>query len=102
MNLDIVESKDGIPIRLTDTQWEHILDDHSYMSGFYDAILDAVQYPEFILRGRKGTKVAVINVGRKQWLHVFYRELGKKDGYIITAYIDDRYDKKIILWRRDY
>ena len=98
MNLDTVESSGGVPIRLTDTQWEHILDDHDYMSGYYDAMLEAVAEPEFLLRGQKGAKVAVINVGRRKWLHVMYRELkGKKDGFIITAYIDEYYDKKLVI-----
>ena len=85
MILDTVESKDGIPIRLTDERWKHICE-HPFMSGFYEAILDTVQYPEFILRGHRGAKVAVQNIGRRKWLHVNYRELGKKDGFIISAF----------------
>lgn len=37
MILDIVESIDGIPIRLTDERWEHILVGHQLMSGFMTA-----------------------------------------------------------------
>ncbi len=101
MNLDIVESIEGVPVRLTDTQWEHIVDRHPFLSGYYDAILDAVAEPEFILRGHRGAKTAVVNLGKRRWLHVTYRELkGKKDGFIITAYIDDEYDGKLVIWRR--
>ena len=101
MNLDIVESVDGVPIRLTDTQWEHILEEHPYMNGYYQAMLDCINYPEFVLRGRKGSKGAVLNVGRKKWLHVFYRQLNKTGGFIITAYIKNDYDEDLIIWRRD-
>jgi hypothetical protein len=100
MNLDIVESINGVPIRLTDERWEHICL-HPNMSGFYDAVLKAVSNPEFILRGQRGAKAAVLNVGRRKWLHVIYRELGKKDGFIVSAFIDDDYDSKLIIWRRD-
>ena len=56
MILDIVKSIDDVPIRLTDERWEHILDEHSNMSGFYEQILSAVSYPEFITRGQRGVK----------------------------------------------
>jgi len=101
MNLDEIDSVDGVPIRLTDTQWEHIVDDHPYMSGHYESILETVSYPEFILRGQRGAKIAVLNVGRRKWLHVMYRELKQNDGFIITAFIDDTYDRNLIIWRRN-
>jgi len=100
MILDIVESIEGVPIRLTDERWEHICL-HPNMSGFYEAVLQAVNNPEFVLRGQRGAKVAVLNVGRRKWLHVIYRELGVKDGFIVSAFIDDDYDSKLIIWRRD-
>jgi hypothetical protein len=62
----------------------------------------AVSEPEFLLRGKKGVKFAVINVGRNQWLHVMYRELkAKNDGFIITAYINDYYNKKLVIKNAD-
>lgn len=100
MNLDIIESVHGVSIRLTDERWEHICE-HPNMSGHYENVLSAVQYPEFILRGQRGAKIAVLNIGRRKWLHVMYRELSRKDGYIISAFIDDDYDKSLIIWRRD-
>lgn len=102
MILDTVESINGVPIRLTFERWyEHILVDHPYMSGYYESVLDVVNSPEFILRGQRGAKVAILNVGRKQWLKVFYREINKTDGFIITAFIDDEFDENLIIWKRD-
>ena len=102
MILDIVESINGVPVRLTDERWyEHILTFHPYMSGYYQAVLDAIENPEFILRGRKSTKVAVLNVGRRKWLLVTYREISRNDGFIITAFVDDEFNKNLIIWRRD-
>jgi hypothetical protein len=100
MNLDVVESIDGVPIRLTDERWEHICE-HPNMSGYYESILDTIQYPEFVLRGHRGAKTAIQNVGRRKWLHVNYRELSKREGFIISAFIDDDYDENLIIWRRD-
>ena len=76
MILDIVESVDGVPIRLTDERWyEHILDHHPYMSGHYENMLETLENPTFILRGHSNSKIAVRNYGRSKWLNVFYSEL---------------------------
>jgi hypothetical protein len=100
MILDIVESTNSVPIRLTDERWEHICQ-HPNMSGLYEAVLDTVKYPEFVLRGHRGAKTAILNIGRRQWLHVNYRELTKKDGFIISAFVDYEYDEDLIIWRRN-
>ena len=48
------------------------------MSGYLEAVLDAVENPQFVLRGHRKSKVAVINLGSRKWLHVVYRELSKR------------------------
>jgi len=107
MILDIVESIDGYPIRLTEERWyDHIVFRRPYMSGYLETVLDAVYYPEFILPADDGSKVAVLNVGKNQWLHVFYIEYvnedNKKDGFVTTAYIKPEYNrKKRKIWQRD-
>ena len=70
MILDTVESINGVPIRLTDERWEHILDGHPFMSAYYEAMLSTIENPAFVLRGHNGSKTAVNNFGRKKWLHV--------------------------------
>jgi len=54
MILDIADSVNGVPIRLTDKRWEHIVDSHPDMSSLLDAVLDAVRNPESY--GAKRTK----------------------------------------------
>ncbi len=102
MILDIVKSKDNVPIRLTDERWyEHILSEHPYMNRFYNDVLETIENPEIILRGYRGSKVALLNVGRRQWLHVIYREISQDDGFIISAYIKSKFNKNTIIWQSD-
>lgn len=103
MILNIVESINGVPIRLTEERWyEHIVFNHSYMSGYYNVVLDTVENPQFILRGNNKSKIAVVNLSRRKWMHVIYREVSKTDGFIISARIQDDYDENKVIWTRDY
>lgn len=91
-----------MPIRLTDERWfEHILAEHPYMNRFYEEMLRTIENPEFILRGYRGSKMAVKNFGQKQWLHVIYREISQNDGFIISAYTKPFLDRKKIIWQLD-
>lgn len=101
MILDTVDSINGVPIRLTDERWDHIVDAHPYMTTYYEDMLDAVEAPEYILPGFRGSLIAVVVLGRERVLHVMYRELGTDDGFIITAYVKTSFEKKRAVWRRD-
>ena len=72
------------------------------MGSYYDDVLVAMEDPEYILRGHRGALIAVIGAGKKKVLHVVYRELSHADGFIATAYLKDSFDKKRVVWRRDY
>jgi hypothetical protein len=100
VNIGEIKSVGGVTIRLTDERWEHIIESHPGMSGFFQTILDTVEYPEFVTRGQKGVKIAIVNLGRKRWLHVMYKEIAQVDGFIITAFFDDEYNKSRVIWSR--
>lgn len=101
MLLATLYSINGVPIRLTDERWEHILDSHPELSpSDLDNLLDTVEYPEYILPGYGGTLVAVVVLGKSSYLQVVYREVSKDDGLIITAGIRPTMSKKKFLWRR--
>ena len=103
MILDIVESVDGVPIRLTDERWfNHILDEHPEMSGHYENVLGTIENPLFILQGKRGSKIAVENFGRHRWLHVAYREISQADGFIISAFFVRVYEEDKIIWQRGF
>jgi hypothetical protein len=101
MILGISHSVNGVPIRLTDERWEHILCRRPEMASLIETVLDGVEDPEYILRGRRGTFIAVMHLGERSYLNVVYRELSQSDGFIVTARIERQLDKSKIIWRRD-
>jgi hypothetical protein len=101
MILGTADSVNGVPIRLTDERWEHILYRKPNMASFIEILLDAVGDPEYILRGYMGTLIAVVHLGKSSYLNVVYRELSHTDGFIITARIEPKLEKSKIIWRRD-
>lgn len=101
MILGIADSVNGVPIRLTDERWEHIVDSHPELASFRDTVLDAVENPDYILASRRGALGALVVLGRNAFLHVFYVEKGRRDGFIISAYLQDKMDKKKIVWRKE-
>ena len=100
MILGISHSVNGVPIRLTDERWEHILDSHPEITSFRETILDAVENPDYILASRRGALAAVVVLGRKAFLHVFYVEKSRYDGFVLSAWLAEDLDKTKIIWRK--
>ena len=101
MILGISHSTNGVPIRLTDERWEHILDSHPELASYRETILEAVENPDYILASRRGALAAVVVLGRKAFLHVFYVEKSRRDGFVISAWVAESFDKKKIVWRKE-
>ena len=38
--MDIVISKAGVPVRLTEERWFHIVENHDDLAGYYDQVLE--------------------------------------------------------------
>lgn len=57
----ITKSVDGVPIRLTEERWQHIVDRHPEMKGQKAELTD-------------------------KYLVAVYREISPSDGFIVTAY----------------
>jgi hypothetical protein len=96
--MDIVYSVNGVPIRLTDERWRHIASNKPYMEGCYEEVLEAVENPTWILHGYAGAVVAVLPVARRRYLHVVYREVNRDDGFVITAFISRKVNRRVIIW----
>ena len=98
--MDVVISKGRVPIRVTDERWFHIVENHDDLAGYYDQVLETVEDPDFILQGYGGALIASKALGRRKYLMVVYRELGRNDGFVITAYFTSQVSRRAIRWRK--
>ena len=98
--MDIAYSVNDVPIRLTYERWFHITENHDDLASYYFQVLEAIEKPEFIVRGNRGTLKATKNIGKNKWLVVVYREISEKDGFIITAYFLDERSKGDVIWQQ--
>ncbi len=97
---DFVLSIDGVPIRLTEERWFHIVENHDDLAGYYEEVLDAVEDPDLILPGHHGSLIAVRSYGRRRYLMVIYRQMSAEDGFIITAYFTNDITHKKATWQK--
>lgn len=98
--METAYSVNHVPIRLTDERWVHILGSHDDLAGYYDDCLRAIEEPDLVLAGTRGSLKAVKGYGRNRYLVVIYRELSPTDGFVITAYFSHRISRRRIVWRR--
>jgi hypothetical protein len=96
--MDWVYSRAGVPIRLTEERWFHIVENHDDLAGHYDDVLDTVENPTLILKGYGGSLIAVKGVASKKYLAVVYKEMTGEDRFIITAYFTSRISRRRIQW----
>ncbi len=80
-------------------RWFYITENHDDLASYYFQVLEVVNTPEFIMRGNKGTLKAAKNMGKDRWLTVIYKEISKRDGFIITAYFLKKRPKGDVIWR---
>ncbi len=85
--MEIVRSKNGVPIRLTEERWIHITEEHSEMAGLYYDILETVEDPDVIYEGKEEELIAVRKVEKGKFLVAVYKECSSNDGFIITAFL---------------
>jgi len=100
--VEVVFSINDVPIRLTDERWEHIVSNKPYMESYFNRMLETVEEPTWILRGYAGSKIAVVAVAKQRYLHVVYKEISQTDGFIITAFIARKINRRMILWSKHY
>ncbi len=95
-------SRNGIVIRLTEERWKHICLMHPSLTSKQESILNAVENPDSILKGRTGELLAVVGTSKRIYLVVVYKET-VDDGFIITAFetTDTTWlFKKEIIWSK--
>jgi hypothetical protein len=95
---DQVQSVHGVPIRLTQERWQHITEARDELIDRADDVLDAVQAPDWVTKGYRGSLVAWKGYGRRGYLAVIYKELDAADGFIITAFFTKKPKKRGKIW----
>lgn len=103
--IGLTQSRDGVPIRLTQERWQHIVSEHSEMSECLLEILRTVEYPDFIQEDPSGSLLAVRRFDNSplngKYMVVAYRETEPTDGFIITAHPARRTsNRRLTIWRR--
>ena len=100
--MDIIPSINGVPIRLTNERWVHIVENHDDLAGFYDDIVDIIECPDYIIKGYNGALIALRQIRKEKYLCVVYKEISASDGFIITAYFSSkiRLGKEDVLWQQ--
>ncbi|HSB79658.1 MAG TPA: hypothetical protein VLM91_12805 [Candidatus Methylomirabilis sp.] len=87
--IDVANSRSGVPIRLTDERWAHIIEEHCELAGLRSEVLHTIGNPGRVLGGSAGEFFAVREIEPKKFLVVVYREAGH-DGFVITAFLTRR------------
>ena len=98
--MEIAYSVNGVPIRLTDERWGHIVNNHDDLAGYEQDVLQVIEEPDFVLSGNGGSLRAVRSYSRGRYFVVTYREISAADGFVITAYFVRKIDRKGAVWRR--
>ena len=93
---ETINSKNGVPIRLTDERWAHITEEHNELDGLRQEVLETVTNPTAIFAGNRGESLAVRELETGKYLVTVYRE-SQQDGFIITAFLTR---KRQTLYRR--
>ncbi len=99
--MDVVRSKNNVPIRLTAERWLHITEEHAEMAGSYFEILETVAEPAVIYEVKAGECVAIREIEKGKYFVVVYRESSKKDGFVITAFLTTRrrhFERRRKIW----
>jgi hypothetical protein len=101
--METVPSKSGVPVRLTEERWFHITEEHSEMAGYYFDVLESIEKPEAIYKGRAEELLAVREVETGRYIVVVYKEISKEDGFVITAFLTRKIkqiERRTKLWPR--
>jgi hypothetical protein len=90
-----VVSVHGHRIRLTLRQWVHVIENHDYMAGNRELVLETIADPDELVQGEEGEILALraypaTNLTAKTAI-VVYREA--PDGFVITAWLTSRPDQ---------
>jgi hypothetical protein len=100
----IINSRSGVPVRLTEERWNHIVSRHPEVLDCHEEVLRTLADPDMVQQGDFGELLAVreyseLKLGR--FVVVVYREDYPDDGFVLTAYLAGRpSSRRRIIWKR--
>ena len=100
--MEVAYSKHRIPIRLSPDRWAHIVEHHDDLAGYRDHVLETIEGPNAVARGKAGELLALKSMGDRT-LVVVYREVSRTDGFVITAFFTTqpgRIHKRGLVWQK--
>ena len=104
--IETVDSKNNVPIRLTYKQWAHIVETHDYMSGCLDMIIETVSDPDYIVHGWTDELIALKHYSKtvisEKFVIVVYKE-SANNGFVITAFMTsepERIIRRGVIWQK--
>ena len=71
----ITYSVNNIAVRLTDERWNHIVENHDEMAGYYFDVLETVANPTWVFDGDEDELWATKLISKNKALLVIYKEL---------------------------
>jgi hypothetical protein len=85
--LATVNDPSGVPVDLTDTQWDHICEQRPGLAELRDEILRSISNPDAAAPGKKPNETWFFlrGVGPSEWLRVVVAYEGGR-GWIVTAF----------------
>jgi hypothetical protein len=90
MSDGIVQSRNGVLIRLPDSRWQHIIEEHGELADKRDDVLNAIANADRVLSGNAGELLAVREIEPGKVIVTVYRESDANDGFVITAFVTRR------------
>ena len=101
----IVNSINGVPVRLTEERWKHIINRHPEMRLQRDRVLQTIAEPDVVQEGDFGELLAIRLYSNtpltSKFLVVAYREVASDDGFVMTAYLARRLSaRRRAIWKR--
>jgi hypothetical protein len=104
--MEIAVSRNGMPIRISDERWTHVVEAHDYMAGNMELVIETIEDPNAMVVGGKGELIALryyeTTVLSEKYVVAVYREFSD-DGFLITAFMPSLPDtilRKGILWQK--
>ena len=90
----IARSRNGVPVRLTEERWQHIVRRHPEVGGQREEVLETLAKPDVVQKGDLDELLAVKFYPEtplsEKFLVVVYREVSVEDGFVLTAYFTRR------------